>query len=79
MVDVVLAIGIMSLLSSNPVALVARLADEGTTSNNDPFTAPPTGQYGCTLIPLLKTHQSSQKQVILQAPLSKPSAVERLV
>ena len=38
-----LGIGVKSMLSLNPVALVARLAEEGTTSNDEPSRAPPPG------------------------------------
>ena len=38
-----LLIGVMSILSSRPKLLVARVAIEGTTSNDDPSIASPTG------------------------------------
>ena len=36
------------MLSSRPDTLVARVATDGTNSNEDPSIASPTGLYGCT-------------------------------
>ena len=49
-----LAVGVTSILSSNPDALVARLAEERINSRDEPSITPPIGFYGCTLTdPLL--------------------------
>ena len=49
-----LTIGTVSILSFNPLSLAARSLTEGTTSNDELPTAPPTGVYGCArLIPLV--------------------------
>ena len=39
----------MSILSSRPEMLAARVAVEGTSSKDDPSTASLIGLYGCTL------------------------------
>ena len=43
------AIGIVSILSSTPLSLAARLSTEGIHSNEELPTAFPTGVYGCAL------------------------------
>ena len=49
-----LTIGTVSILSFNPLSLAARSLTEGTTSNDELPTAPPTGVYGCArLMPLV--------------------------
>ena len=43
------AIGMVSILSLNPLSLAARSIAEGTNSNDELPTASPTGVYGCAL------------------------------
>ena len=44
-----LVIGTVSMLSFKPLSLAARSLAEGTTSNDELPTAPPTGVYGWAL------------------------------
>ena len=45
--ELALAIGIVSVLSSNPLSLAARALTGGTISKDELPTAFPTGVYGC--------------------------------
>ena len=47
--ELALVIGTVSMLSFKPLSLAARSLAEGTTSNEELPTAPPTGVYGCAL------------------------------